>query len=375
MNEQVIADFLCCPACRAPKLSVEPFEVNGSELRNAVVLCEECATWYRLEDGLLELLVPVLRLPGTDAAFRARVAREFGGWQYDEPESAMREADEHKLGQKTFYDEDAGSYETGMMRLVFWQAFDREYTRTIESFIGPRPVMLEVGGGSGRQSIPLRDTFDTILSFDISEAMVRRAMRRLSETSSGHRNVHYFVADAENIPVRDGCADAAIFSGILHHVAAPDRVLRESARALADGGRFVGLENNRTVFRPLFDALMRVVRLWNEKAHPEHFTISRANLERWFASAGLSGVIWTSVFLPPHLFNLVPLPVAERMLRASDGMAHRVPGLREHGGLVLFKGEKPADTVGATRTRGMEGRHARTPISADHLQVRGEHRS
>ena len=375
MNEQVITDSLCCPACRGPNLSVEPFQMSGRDIHNAVVVCSECATWYRLEDGLLELLVPALRLPGTDAAFRARVTREFGPWKYDEPEPAAHQADDHKLGQKAFYDEDAGSYETGMMRLAFWRAFDHGYTRIIESFIGPQSVMVEVGGGSGRQSIPLRSTFDTILSFDISEAMVRRAMRRLAEADTGHRNVHYFVADAENIPVRDSCADAAIFSGILHHVAAPDRVLRETARVLTQGGRFVGLENNRTVFRPLFDRLMQVARLWNEKAHPEHFTISRGDLERWFAAAGLSGVVWTSVFLPPHLFNLFPVPVAERMLHLSDKVAHRVPGLRDHGGLVLFKGEKPAGEAGAARARGGESGSPRASISADQLEVRGDPRS
>ena len=289
---------------------------------------------------MLELLVPSLRLPATDAAFRARVVRERGGWLYDSRPAVNPAIDEHKLGQKSFYDADADSYETSMMRLTFWRSFDRAYTRTIEEFAGQRAVMLEVGGGSGRQSIPLRNSFKTILSFDISEGMVRRAMRRLSETAIGDGNVHYFVGDAENIPVRSGCADAAIFSGILHHVAAPDRVLRETARALRPGGRFVGLENNRTVLRPLFDVLMRVARLWNEKAHPDHFTISAGQLHVWFAQAGLAGTVWTSVFLPPHVFNAVPSSVADWMLSVSDSLGRSVPGLRDQGGLVLFKGEK-----------------------------------
>ena len=32
---------------------------------------------------------------------------------------------------------------------------------------------------------------------------------------SGNFIVHYFIADAENIPVKSGLVDAAIFSGIL----------------------------------------------------------------------------------------------------------------------------------------------------------------
>jgi ubiquinone/menaquinone biosynthesis C-methylase UbiE/uncharacterized protein YbaR (Trm112 family) len=342
VNEQVIDEYLTCPACGAAQLHIDSFERVGPEINNGVVSCRQCATWYRLEDGLLELLVPALRLPATDAAFQARVSREFGGWRYATGPAQDVALDEHKLGQRVFYDEDAGSYETSMMRLPFWTSFDRAYTRTIESFTGHRPVMLEVGGGSGRQSIPLRDSFSTILSFDISEAMVRRAMRRFSEVENSKRNIHYFVGDAENIPVRSGFADAAIFSGILHHVAAPDRVIRETARALRAGGRFVGMENNRTVLRPLFDTLMNLVRLWNEKAHPEHFTISSRELHAWFAQAGLTGDVWTSVFLPPHLFSAVPASITDSLLRVSDTVCRSVPGLRNQGGLVLFKGEKPS---------------------------------
>ena len=355
MDQRIIADFLRCPACSHERLDVDAFEQHGPDIRNAVVVCERCRTWYRLEDGLLELLVPALRLPAVDAAFRARVIRECGAWSHDDGAAHGSVPDAHKLGQKTFYDSDADSYEAGLMQLTFWRSFDRAYTRTIGEFAGPAAVMLEVGGGSGRQSIPLRDTFAQILSFDISEAMVRQAMRRLAALPDGRRNIHYFVADAENIPVRSGCADAAIFSGILHHVASPGQVLRETARALRDGGRFVGMENNRTVLRPLFDLLMSVSRLWNEKAHPEHFIIGARELRRWFADAGLVGSIWTSVFLPPHLFNAVPSAAGDWMLRASDRIGRAIPWLRNQGGLVLFTGEKPvspgAEFAGAQQAR------------------------
>jgi SAM-dependent methyltransferase/uncharacterized protein YbaR (Trm112 family) len=352
MNERIILDFLRCPACGDVRLEVDAFRRDDESVEHGVVICRQCATWYRLEDGLLELLVPALRIPGSDSAFALRMLREFGRWDYGGQGTADAAIDEHKLGQKTFYDEDASSYETGLMQLPFWQAFDRGYTRAIEEFAGGRDVMVEIGGGSGRQSIPLRRSFGTILSFDISEAMVRRAMRRLRETSGDSSNVHYFVADAENIPVRTSCADAAVFSGILHHVASPETVLRETARTLRPGGRFAGMENNRTVLRPLFDLLMSVSRLWNEKAHPEHFIIGGDDLRRWFREAGLVGAVWTSVFLPPHLFSLFPGRSSDRLLRASDGLGRALPGIRNQGGLVLFTGEKPFSSSPASSVLG-----------------------
>jgi SAM-dependent methyltransferase len=167
-------------------------------------------------------------------------------------------------------------------------------------------------------------------------------MARRDAMTPAPTNLHYFTADAENIPIRAGVADITIFSGILHHVAHPQRVIAEAVRTLRPGGRFIGMENNRTVFRPIFDLLMRLKKLWNEKAHPEHFLISGAELERWFADAGVKGSIWTSVFVPPHAFNALPVTWASRVLKLTDMAAQALPWVRDQGGLILFTGEKEA---------------------------------
>ncbi len=337
MNEELITDTLRCPSCHDGTLDASIIEPDGDRIRHAVVACQDCGIWYRLEDGLLELLVPSLRSTTVDNAFRARFALDLPQLHAD------GEADvehDHKLGQKSFYDEDADAYAEHMMRLPFWQAFDRTFMQAIRELGHGRGTLLEVGGGSGRLSIPMRGDFDRILSFDISESMVRRAMKRMPIHGEQASHVHYFVADAENIPIRDGVADTAVLSGILHHVARPDAVIRETSRVLKPDGRFIGAENNRTALRPAFDLLMRIRKLWNEKAHPEHFLISGDDLERWFGEAGVSGMSWTSVFLPPHAFNLLPVGLARQVLEASDAAARMIPGLRDQGGLILFSGAR-----------------------------------
>ena len=330
---------------------MEVRERVGADIQTGLVTCSACATWYRLENGLLELLVPALRSKETDASFCRRTGFDGNPGRTAVPDEATDPALGHKIGQKQFYDEDAASYETSMMRLPFWRAFDDAYLQSIRPMGGPDKVMVEVGGGSGRLSLPLRNDFRAIASFDISEAMVRRAMRRLAE-AGGASNVHYFVADAENVPIRPGVADVVVFSGILHHVAAPDQVIQEAVRVLRRGGQFIGMENNESVFRPLFDALMNWHRLWNEKAHPEHFVISERDLRLWFTQAGVTGQVWTSVFLPPHLFNLLSVGAAHTVLRATDAVARKVPFLRGEGGLVLFRGQVVADSTTGTAPPG-----------------------
>ena len=339
MRERVVREHLICASCKAPDLDVIPFEMRGHVLADAVVSCPSCQTWYRLEDGLLELLVPALRDRRKSDNFRRRFASRWDGWGRSD-EGASSRGDEHKLGQMAFYNEDAQQYETKMLQLPFWKAFDRVYLRHIERIAGGRGTMLEIGGGTGRISLPIASAFDTILSFDIAEEMVRTAMRKRDSGGEALAHLYYFVADAENIPIRTASIDVAVFSGILHHVENPGTVVREVARALVPGGRYIGSENNRSAFRPLFDALMRVNRLWNEKAHEEHFVLTGRELRRWTRDAGLSSTVWTSVFAPPHLFNLASVNAAERLLESTDSVGRAIPWLRHQGGLVLFAGAK-----------------------------------
>jgi ubiquinone/menaquinone biosynthesis C-methylase UbiE len=227
-----------------------------------------------------------------------------------------------------------------MVKLPFWKAFDRVFLDEIAHLNGnANQVLLEMGGGTGRFSLPLSTSFRQILSFDISEAMVRTALRKRADR--GAVNASYFVADAERIPVRSQSADVALVSGILHHVERPAEVVAHMARVLRPGGRFIGNENNRSAFRPVFDFLMRVRKLWNEKAHEEHFVMSGRELKEWFAGSGVRSRIWTSVFLPPHVYNLFSEDAAWRLLRTTDAMAAMIPWLKSQGGLVLFEGEKP----------------------------------
>src|SRR5688500_2400503 len=256
MKESVIREFMLCPACHHDALETTAFDRRGDDVVNGVVTCAGCSAWYRLDDGLLELLVPSLQDMPRRKSFQARFANRWDGWKTEVAASSAA-GDAHKLGQIEFYDEDASVYEIQMMEPSFWRGFDIVYHGLIEERAGKRDVMLEIGCGTGRVSLPMAEDFGQTLSFDLSEAMVRTALGKRDKVPAALGRVHYFVADAENIPIRAACIDVAIFSGILHHVESPDIVLREMARTLKEGATFFGQENNRSAFRPIFDFLMR----------------------------------------------------------------------------------------------------------------------
>jgi ubiquinone/menaquinone biosynthesis C-methylase UbiE/uncharacterized protein YbaR (Trm112 family) len=344
MKQSIIREFLRCPACRKGDLETVPFESESGAIRNGIAACRSCPAWYRIEDWILELLVPSLRDQPAVERFRARFGSRWDGWRNgrdESPKAAPASADdEHKLGQKSFYDEDALAYETQMLQLCFWKALDLKCQALIRRGVGSRATMVEIGGGIGRISLPLSGSFKTILSFDISEAMVRTAVRKRESHGRSAENIHYFVADAENIPIGTERVDAAVMYGILHHLGSPAVCVREMARVLKPGGFFFALENNRSAFRAIFDLSMRVKKLWNEKAHEEHFIISHRELSQWFAETGLRPQISTSVFLPPHLLSRLSLAAAGRMLRRTDAFAGMVPWLKYQGGLILCSGTK-----------------------------------
>lgn len=329
-----VARLFACPCCRG-ELDLASFPSGDA----GAASCRSCGAWYRVEGGVAELLPPRLQDASRRTAFRDRHVADWAGWAKC-PADPSQPDDHHKLEQKSFYDEDALAYETSMLKLPFWQAFDRTFRGLIRSSGGG--LLVEIGCGTGRISVPCRDRFEAIVGFDISEAMVRTAERKRREIPDGG-HLRYLVGDAENIPLRDGVADAVVFSGILHHVESPGRVIAEALRVLKTGGRYWGLENNRSAFRPLFDALMRISTIWNEKAHEDHFIMSAREIRQWLvdAGAGTGAETWTSVFLPPHLFNALSVEKAEALLVGSDAAMRRVPWLRDQGGLVLFSGRKP----------------------------------
>lgn len=340
MNRIVIERYLLCPACRASGLHARSFTPGQDEIQDGVATCAGCGTAYLIEDGILELLTGNLRDPEKGRRLIAKypeAARCDGASGVTDTRAQPQ--DVHKLEQKAFYDGDAVAYEGAMVTLPFWRAFDRTFLDVATRF-GRRPLMLEIGGGAGRMSLPLAEQFDMILSFDISESMVRTAHEKKLRHPDAYGHLHYFVGDAENIPVRSDAVDVAIISGILHHVENPQRVVQEMCRTLRPGGSFLGNENNRSAFRPVFDFLMRLRKLWNEKAHEEHFIMSEKEITRWFAGLDVELRVWTSTFLPPHLFNLLSEGRAQALLRATDAAAGRLPWLRLQGGLVLFRGQK-----------------------------------
>jgi SAM-dependent methyltransferase len=100
----------------------------------------------------------------------------------------------------------------------------------LDSLLGPGSgPCLEIGCGTGARAGRVRGLGWTPCGIDLSAAMLRYARGRLPAVR----------ADAERLPVRDGCLPAVI--AVMAHTDMPayPAVLAEVARILQPGGRFV----------------------------------------------------------------------------------------------------------------------------------------
>jgi ubiquinone/menaquinone biosynthesis C-methylase UbiE len=223
-------------------------------------------------------------------------------------------------------------------RTPFWQAADRLAYDPWRSAIRPGRRLLDVGCAQGRSTFKLMDLDVDIVGFDLSKPLIRQAIQRYRSGAPKARAT-FFAADASAFPLVDNVFDYVLIYGVLHHLPDPSTTCREVSRVLKPGGAYFGSENNCTVFRAAFDWLQKVNPIWHEEAGPEAL-ISDDMLRQWFAPTDVSIATKTSVFLPPHLINLVPKAAAYQLLRSSDQIGRLIPFLRDNGGLIIVQGTK-----------------------------------
>ena len=102
----------------------------------------------------------------------------------------------------------------------------------------PGSCCLEVGCGRGAGAEMILKTFKParLDALDVDPLMVRLALRRQRQWTFGR--LIFLIADAQQLPYKDGCMDAVFNFGIVHHLEDWENGIREIARVLKSGGAF-----------------------------------------------------------------------------------------------------------------------------------------
>jgi SAM-dependent methyltransferase/uncharacterized protein YbaR (Trm112 family) len=332
---------LRCPACRG-RLGACAFRGTATRVLDGVLVCESCRQSYTIDEGMLELVSG----PLVDRERRTRFAER---WAAELTAASIRlnggppsDADvTAQLAQRRhfdwFADNQAQSY-SEYQTSPFWVAEDRLTFERWRRRFAPPTWILDVGCANGRSAWPMLRSGATVVGCDISPKLVRQAISRAEADGTADRAT-FLVADCDRLPFADGSFDVAVTYGVLHHLPDPARACHEIQRVLGGDGVHLGSENNRTIFRALFDRLMQWRPLWIEEAGAEPL-ISEQMLRAWTRDLPVRIRCTTSVFLPPHLVNAAGPRLAGHLLSVSDRLALMVPPLRSQGGLLVFEIEK-----------------------------------
>jgi len=347
---------LCCSTCRSNRLRSKELLREEAEILEGVVWCEECPSWFPIEDGFLDLLAGPL-------AYAKERDRFWRKWESDLTALGLSHAptDDGKRGttgqdgklaqalqQQKHFDWYASNEEQRYSEYEatpFWRAADRIAFEPWRAEIGRDARaradywLLDIGCAQGRSTFHMMDLDLNIIGFDISRKCIREAARRYREGRFRAR-ASFLVADGSAFPIRDAAVDYVLIYGVLHHLADPGGACKEIGRVLKPKGVYFGQENNASSFRALFDLAQKVWPIWHEEAGPEAI-ISAERLAGWLRPQGFRVSARTSIFVPPHVINWTTEAAGFRILSSIDRVMAKVRWLRRNGGLIIFEARRP----------------------------------
>jgi len=102
----------------------------------------------------------------------------------------------------------------------------------------PGSRCLEVGCGRGAGAEMILKAFEParLDALDVDPLMIRLAVRRQPQWTFGRLN--FLLADAQQLPYKEGSMDAVFNFGIVHHLEDWEKGIGEIARVLKSGGIF-----------------------------------------------------------------------------------------------------------------------------------------
>jgi ubiquinone/menaquinone biosynthesis C-methylase UbiE len=186
-------------------------------------------------------------------------------------------ASEHIELNKKKWDERSESYDA--RRFDYFRFFQKRVVSLAHPVKGGR--FLDIGCGTGwavRYAAGLVGEGGGAFGIDISPKMIERA----KANSRDDGNIHFYQADAEEIPFEDGFFDSIICTNSFHHYLNPSNVLNEVHRVLKPGGRVHIVDPTADLF------IVRWIERRTGRKDPSHVKLySTAEFRALFEKSGL----------------------------------------------------------------------------------------
>lgn len=150
-------------------------------------------------------------------------------------------------------------------------------------WLNPEPewVILDVATGGGHLTKTIAPHVGHVFATDLTQPMLEAARNHLQQHVS---NVFYMMADAEALPFPGESFDAVACRIAAHHFPNPQAFVREVARVLKPGGKFVLIDNIAPEEEKL-DCFVNTLEKLRDTSHVRSY--SRSEWLSWINEAGL----------------------------------------------------------------------------------------
>jgi len=159
------------------------------------------------------------------------------------------------------------------IRLIFFQLLAPIYDwlhfasvgRTVAAlrvlnFLGHDKKVLDLGGGTGRLALRIKNMVGSLTVVDASTSMLKVCRRRGLDCHLGL---------AEQIPFQKNYFDSVVIVDAWHHFPEPESALREISRVLKPGGRiFIEEVNPSSIFGWLLKSVENILLMRSRFYHP-----------------------------------------------------------------------------------------------------------
>lgn len=185
------------------------------------LLCEQCGTQYRFEDGILNVL------PKESNDF---INTEEIFWDLTYEQEGVRSA------------RDRSSH------------FHKHFRKPLKS-LPPGSTIIELGCGNRADILEIAQNDKRVIATDISLRALQYA-RKLAQEMNVSSSVDFIRASAHKLPFGDSTIDGVLMAAAFHHIEKPESGLKEMKRVVKDGGFIVfGVEPNSWPYKTIYRAL------------------------------------------------------------------------------------------------------------------------
>jgi SAM-dependent methyltransferase len=142
--------------------------------------------------------------------------------------------------------------------------------------------VLDIATGAGHTALAFAPHVAEVVATDLTPRMLELAAPLAAER--GVRNVRFVQAQAESLPFDAQTFDIVTCRVAPHHFADPNAFVREVARVLVPGGRFL-LEDQTAPDDPELDEFVNRFERWRDPSHVRAYTAKE--WRTWIEQAGL----------------------------------------------------------------------------------------